>query len=121
MSNNKRNNFRKREETTKHRINDRIRVSEVRLVGDNIDTDVYSTQEAMVIADDLGLDLVEISPNAEPPVCKIIDYNKFLYNEKKMKKDQEKKQRENLIEKKSMEPFIKYLMIYNTFLNNLSD
>ena len=52
---------------------------EVRLVGDNVEPGVYKTSEAMAMADAQGLDLVEISPNAAPPVCKIIQYKKFLY------------------------------------------
>ena len=59
---------------------------EVRLVGDNVETGVYKTSEAIAIADGLGLDLVEISPKAVPPVCKIIDYKKFLYEQKKRDK-----------------------------------
>nr|WP_298004787.1 translation initiation factor IF-3 [uncultured Flavobacterium sp.] len=69
-----------------HRINDKIRVPEVRLVGDNVEPGVYKTSEAMAIADEQGLDLVEISPKAAPPVCKIIDYKKFLYEQKKRDK-----------------------------------
>jgi len=64
-----------------------IRVPEVRLVGDNIEVGVYPTQKALQIAQELGLDLVEISPNAVPPVCKAIDYNKFLYEKKKKEKE----------------------------------
>jgi len=59
----------------------------VRLVGENIDTGIFPLREALNIADDLGLDLVEISPNANPPVCKAIDYKKFLYELKKKKKE----------------------------------
>ena len=71
-----------------HRINDKIKgVSEVRLVGENIETGIYSFEKAMKIADDLELDLVEISPSATPPVCKIIDYQKFLYQQKKREKE----------------------------------
>ena len=72
-------------------INERIRAREVRLVGDNVEVGVYSIQEALKIADDLGLDLIEISPNAEPPVCKILDYQKFLYQQKKRQKEQKAK------------------------------
>ncbi len=72
-------------------INERIRAREVRLVGDNVETGVYPIQEALRIADDLGLDLIEISPNAEPPVCKILDYQKFLYQQKKKQKEQKAK------------------------------
>ncbi|MEZ3590472.1 MAG: translation initiation factor IF-3 [Muribaculaceae bacterium] len=72
-------------------INERIRAREVRLVGDNVETGVYPIQEAMKIADGLGLDLIEISPNAAPPVCKILDYQKFLYQQKKRQKEQKAK------------------------------
>ena len=72
-------------------INDQIRAREVRLVGDNVETGVYSIAEALRIADDQGLDLIEISPNAEPPVCKILDYQKFLYQQKKRLKEQKAK------------------------------
>ncbi len=60
---------------------------EVRLVGENIETGVYKTSEALKLADQLELDLVEISPNAEPPVCKIMDYKKFLYEQKRREKE----------------------------------
>jgi len=70
-----------------HRINHFIRVPQVRLVGDNVEPRIYQTNEAIKMAQDQGLDLVEISPNADPPVCKIIDYNKFLYDKKKKEKE----------------------------------
>ena len=71
-----------------NRINEKIvGVREVRLVGDNIEQGIYSYQEAIRIADDQNLDLVEISPNAEPPVCRIVDYQKFLYAKKKKEKE----------------------------------
>jgi translation initiation factor IF-3 len=74
-----------------YRINERIRVPEVRLVGDNITIGVYPTAKALQIAESMGLDLVEISPNAVPPVCKITDYQKFLYQQKKRQKEQKAK------------------------------
>lgn len=74
-----------------YRINHRIREREVRLVGDNVETGVYSIQEALKIAEDQQLDLVEISPNAVPPVCRIIDFQKFLYQKKKKEKEQKAK------------------------------
>ena len=71
-----------------HRINHHIRVPEVRLVGDNIENPgIVKIQDALRKADELELDLVEISPNANPPVCKIIDYQKFLYAQKKKQKE----------------------------------
>src|ERR1700748_1862700 len=78
--------FRK-EQQQEHRTNHMIRVPQVRLVGDNVEVGVYSTQEALRMAQDQQLDLVEISPQADPPVCKIIDYNKFLYEKKKKEKE----------------------------------
>lgn len=74
-----------------HRINEKIRVREVRLVGDNIEQGIYTISEARNMAEEKGLDLVEISPNAEPPVCKILDYQKFLYQQKKKQKEQKAK------------------------------
>ncbi len=74
-----------------HRINERIRVPEVRLVGENVTEGVYSTRDAMKIAEDQELDLVEIAPMAKPPVCRIIDYNKFVYQQKKKLKEQKAK------------------------------
>jgi translation initiation factor IF-3 len=82
--------FRK-EQQQEHRTNNMIRVPQVRLVGDNIEVGVYSFQEAMKMAQEQGLDLVEISPNADPPVCKIIDYNKFLYEKKRKEKEMKAK------------------------------
>ena len=59
----------------------------MRLVGDNVEPGVYKTSEAMKLADQFELDLVEISPNADPPVCKIMDYKKFVYMQKKREKE----------------------------------
>ncbi|HRN80530.1 MAG TPA: translation initiation factor IF-3 [Ferruginibacter sp.] len=77
----------KKEQQQEHRTNHLIRATEVRLVGENVTPGVYSIQEAQQIANSLGMDLVEISPGANPPVCRAIDYNKFLYEEKKKKKE----------------------------------
>ncbi|MCK9562326.1 MAG: translation initiation factor IF-3 [Bacteroidales bacterium] len=71
----------------KYNLNHQIRAQQIRLVGENIQTGVYSLSEALRIADDLELDLVEISPNAEPPVCRIVDFNKFIYEQKKKHKE----------------------------------
>ena len=71
-----------------NRINEKIKgLKEVRLVGDNVEQGVFSYEEAIRLADQLELDLVEISPNAEPPVCRIVDYQKFLYQLKKREKE----------------------------------
>ena len=66
-------------------------MKEVRLVGDNVEQGVYPILEAVRIAEEQGLDLVEISPTAVPPVCKVIDYQKFLYQQKKKEKEQKAK------------------------------
>jgi translation initiation factor IF-3 len=70
-----------------YRINDRISAPKVRVVGENIKVDVYPIQQAIKLAQDQGLDLVEISPNADPPVCKVVDYSKFKYEQKKKQKE----------------------------------
>lgn len=63
----------------------------MRLVGENIEMGVYPTSKALAMAKEQGLDLVEISPNAKPPVCKVVDYKKFIYDQKKRKKVQNAK------------------------------
>ena len=75
-----------------HRINEQIRAKEVRIVGDDIESAVYPIAQALRLAEEHEADLVEISPNAVPPVCRIIDYSKFLYQLKKRQKEQKAKQ-----------------------------
>lgn len=70
-----------------HAINERIRAREVRVVGEGIEQGVYPIEKALELARELGVDLVEISPNAVPPVCKVVDYKKFLYDQKKKQKE----------------------------------
>lgn len=71
-----------------HAINEGIRAKQVRLVGENIETQgLLSTFDALKLAREMELDLVEISPNADPPVCRIIEYQKFLYQQKKKQKE----------------------------------
>ena len=72
-------------------INEHIRAKEVRLVGDNVEQGVYSLHDALAIADEKELDLILISPTANPPVCKVLDYQKFLYQQKKRLKEQKAK------------------------------
>jgi len=67
-------------------INEKITAQEIRLVGNNVDVGVYKLAQALVLASEQGLDLVEISPKAVPPVCKILEYKKFLYEQKKREK-----------------------------------
>lgn len=69
-----------------HRINEKITAQEVRLVGENVEVGVYRLNKALSLARELELDLVEISPKASPPVCKILEYKKFLYEQKKREK-----------------------------------
>lgn len=76
----------------KYRINEQIRSREVRIVGDDVEAVVLPTHKALQLAEHKGLDLVEISPNAQPPVCRLIDYSKFLYQQKKRQKELKAKQ-----------------------------
>lgn len=77
--------------TNQYRVNEQIRVREVRIVGENGST-VLPTRQALDMARQQGVDLVEISPNAQPPVCRLIDYSKFLYQQKKRAKELKAKQ-----------------------------
>ncbi|HEY0744365.1 MAG TPA: translation initiation factor IF-3 [Chryseosolibacter sp.] len=70
-----------------YKVNERITAPRVRVVGENIKVDVYPIQQAIRLAQEQGLDLVEISPNADPPVCKVVDYSKFKYEQKKKQKE----------------------------------
>ena len=76
-----------RQQEPEHKINERVRALQVRLVGENVTVGIYPTHEALKIAQQQEMDLVEISPNADPPVCKVIDYKKFLYEKKKKEKE----------------------------------
>lgn len=101
-------NFKRVDTRPKHRINEHIRIPKIRLVGDNmedisevankpIEVGIYATHQAQRWAQDLGLDLVEISPKADPPVCKIIDYKKFVYDQKKKEKEMKAKASKTVI------------------------
>ena len=86
-----------------YRVNNRIRVREVRLIDENGEqAGVVDTQVAKRRAQDAGLDLVEISPNARPPVCKIMDFGKFKYETQKKENEARKKQKTIDIERKSV-------------------
>ncbi|MDQ3110383.1 MAG: translation initiation factor IF-3 [Bacteroidota bacterium] len=75
-----------------HRINEKIRdVANVRVVGEGIEQGLFSIEKALEIAKDAGLDLVEIVPNADPPVCRVVEYKKFLYEQKKKQKEMKSK------------------------------
>ncbi|MFY7989171.1 MAG: translation initiation factor IF-3 [Fluviicola sp.] len=84
--------FVRKEDNEQHKINGKITAREIRLVVEGEEPRVVSTQDALRMAEEQELDLVEISPNAVPPVCKIMDYRKFLYNQKKKQKELKAKQ-----------------------------
>lgn len=84
-----------------HRINHFIRVPSVRLVGDNVENGIYETRDALKLAQELELDLVEIS-SGNQTICRIIDYGKFLYEQKRKERDQKKKQKQNQIQLKEI-------------------
>ncbi|GAA5220988.1 translation initiation factor IF-3 [Membranihabitans marinus] len=108
-------NIRPKTTTAEHRINEHIKVPEVRLVGDNlkeisnivgqqVESEVYRTHILRDWARELELDLVEIAPKAKPPVVKIIDYNKFLYNKKKKEKEIKNKAAKTVIKEIRFSP-----------------
>lgn len=81
-----------------HRINEKIRgINEVRLVGENIEIGVYELSKALEMAKEQNLDLVEIVPNSNPPVCRVVDYSKFKYELKKKQKELKAKQTKTVI------------------------
>jgi translation initiation factor IF-3 len=89
----------------KNRINEEITVKEVRLVGlEGEQIGVVSIREALSVAEEAGVDLVEISPNAEPPVCRVMDYGKFLFEKSKQVKEQKKKQKQIQIKEIKFRP-----------------
>ncbi|TNF46503.1 MAG: translation initiation factor IF-3 [Bacteroidetes bacterium] len=92
MRKNTRKPFVRREERDEHKINEHITAREIRLVLEGQEPKVMSVSEALRMAEEQELDLVEISPNAVPPVCKIMDYRKFVYNQKKKQKELKAKQ-----------------------------
>ena len=90
-----------------HQLNEEIRDKEIRLIGaDGAQLGIVSADEANAMAEEQGLDLVKISPNAVPPVCKIMDYSKFCYDQKKREKDNKKNQKVVEIKEIRMSPSI---------------
>ncbi|MBS1771679.1 MAG: translation initiation factor IF-3 [Bacteroidetes bacterium] len=87
--------FKPRQVQNEHRLNREITAQEVRLVGEGVEPRVYSLAEALKLAEEQEVDLVEISPNAVPPVCRLIDYKKFLYEKKKKDKEQKAKAKQS--------------------------
>jgi translation initiation factor IF-3 len=96
----------KNKKSKEHRTNGEITSSTVRVVGDDIESQVVSIFEARKMAEDAELDLVEIVPNSNPPVCKIVDYNKFLYENKKKKKEIEQNSKKSALKEIKMSPNI---------------
>ena len=87
----------RRKNEPEHRINEHITALHVRLAGDNITAGIYPIRQALAIADELDLDLVEISPTADPPVCKVIEYSKFVYEQKKKLKEIKSHAKQNIV------------------------
>lgn len=87
--------FRPRVPQNEHRLNREITAPEVRVIGEGVEPGVYPIADAIKMAEAQQVDLVEISPNAVPPVCRIIDYKKFLYEKKKKDKEQKAKARQS--------------------------
>lgn len=89
----------------KNRINEDITAKEVRLIDiEGEQAGIVSLKDAQAMADEAGVDLVEISPNAEPPVCKVMDYGKFLFEKSKLQKEQKKKQKQIQIKEIKFRP-----------------
>ena len=89
------------------RMNERIRAREIRVIGDDGEQfGILSVNEALALATEKNLDLVEISPNATPPVCKIMDYGKFKYEKTKKEKENKKKQKNVVIKEIRIKPHI---------------
>ena len=76
-----------------YRVNEQIRAREVRIVGEDVESIVMPLNKALALAEEKELDLVEISPNATPPVCRLIEYSKFLYQQKKKEKERARKRK----------------------------
>lgn len=93
----RRNPYQRQRQVKEHRTNEEISAREVRVVGENVEPDVYPIDKALQMARDLEVDLVEISPTAKPPVCRLIDYKKFLYEKKKKEKEQKAKSKQSEI------------------------
>ena len=87
-----------------YRVNQYIKAPQVRLVGENIPSGIYSLAEALRIAQDIGEDLVEISPKADPPVCKVISYSKFKYETKKKLKEIKARAHKTVVKEIRMTP-----------------
>jgi len=99
-NNNFKRPYRPIQKQREHKINEEIRHPNVRVTGDDIESQVVTIQEALRMAREAGVDLVEIAPSANPPVCKIIEYGKLLYEKKR--KDKENKKNQDQVEIKEL-------------------
>lgn len=95
-----------RKQEDKHKINNKITATEVRLIADDKSSEVINTYVAIQRAKDLGVDLVEVSPNAVPPVCRLIDYKNFLYDSKKKEKENKKNNNSTTLKEIKLSPNI---------------
>ena len=86
----------------KHKVNDKITHTEIRVVGKGVESQVLPIDEALKLADDMGVDLIEVVSNAKPPVCKLIDMDKYLYGIKQKEKEKVKNQRKSSIKMKEI-------------------
>lgn len=89
-----------------HNINEHVRHQEVRITGDGVESRIVSRHEALSIARQMGVDLVEIVANANPPVCRIIDYKKFLYEKKRKERDMKNNAKEQKLKEMQLTPNI---------------
>lgn len=103
-NNNFRRPFRPVQKQREHKINTEIRHPEVRITGEEIESRIVSISEALRIANDLNVDLVEISPDAKPPVCKLIEYGKLMYEKKMKEKERKKKQEQSELKELRLTP-----------------
>jgi len=87
--------FKPRQVQREHKLNEEITAPEVRVVGEDLEPGIYPIAQALRMAQEKEVDLVEISPNAVPPVCRVIDYQKFLYEKKKREKEQKAKSKQS--------------------------
>jgi translation initiation factor IF-3 len=97
----KKHNINRKEEYS-FKTNNNIKAYEIRLIGKNVEPGIYKKSDAIKIAEDLNLDLILINENQNPPICKIEDYGKMVYEEKKKKKEFDKKNRDTAIELKEI-------------------
>src|SRR4051794_4824786 len=97
---------RRKDITKNFRVNERIRVREIRLVGERGENTLMFTSDALALARQRGLDLVEVAPNEVPPVCRLMDYGKFRYEQTKKERDSRKTQKQIIVKEVRFSPKI---------------